>query len=109
VKPTLWRPGVRIVALAVVVALSPLPVFAGGGDQATKAPGLRASAAAVVKTERLAARPAAAQATTVASDTGSAGFFKKPVGIAVLATLAAGVGYAIYSTRHDRITSPAKK
>jgi hypothetical protein len=40
---------------------------------------------------------------------GSPSFFKKPAGIAVLITLAAGVGYALYSTQHDRLHSPAKQ
>jgi hypothetical protein len=55
--------------------------------------------------------PARAQATTGVdkSERSSPSFFKKPVGIVVLATLAAGVGYALYSTQNDRIISPAKK
>jgi hypothetical protein len=107
VHPTLWRLGARIVALAVVVALSPLPAFAGDGNQPAKAPGIRASAAAVVKTERLAASPSSAQATQ--AQAGSPAFFKTPLGVIALATLAAGVGYALYSAKHDRITSPAKQ
>ena len=43
------------------------------------------------------------------TDVGSPSFFKKPVGIAVLAVFAAGIGYAIYSTKHDRIHSAGEE
>lgn len=110
-KVSLWRCHLgRVLALAVVIALLPLPAMAGDAGQKTTTPGIRASAAAMVKTEQLAATPApAAQAQSGAADTGSPSFFKRPVGIAVLVTLAAGVGYALYSTSHDRIHSAGKK
>ena len=38
----------------------------------------------------------------------SGGFFKSGPGIAALAVLAAGTGYALYSVRHDRVHSPGK-
>lgn len=105
-----WLPA-RYVALAVIIALCPLPALAGDqeGQPATgKAPGIRASAAAIATRQPLAASPsAAAQGQTNPGKSGS--FFKSPVGVVVLATLAAGVGYAIYSTQNDRITSPAKQ
>ena len=47
------------------------------------------------------------QASTPAKQ--SPAFFKTPAGIAVLAVLGAGAGYAIYSAQHDRIHSPGKK
>lgn len=53
--------------------------------------------------------PARGQATGSKTDLGSPSFFKKPAGIAVLATLAAGVGYALYSTQHDRVHSAGKQ
>jgi hypothetical protein len=39
----------------------------------------------------------------------SPAFFKTGPGIAVLAVMAVGAGFAIYSTQHDRIHSPAKQ
>jgi hypothetical protein len=64
---------------------------------------------AAAVTPLLPARQQSAGAKTDKSELGSPSFFKKPAGIAVLATLAAGVGYAIYSAKHDRIKSPGKK
>ncbi|HOC16998.1 MAG TPA: hypothetical protein PKK95_01960 [Vicinamibacterales bacterium] len=97
----------RIFALALAVALLPLPVLADEGPAAVK-PGIRVSAAAIATSEPLAATAAPA-AQSGPSDAGSVSFFKKPVGIAALIVFAAGVGYAVYSTQNDRISSPAKK
>jgi hypothetical protein len=101
----------RFVALAAIVTLVPLPVLAGGASQPAKAPGLRASVARL----GVLARPATPRAPTVrlkqagGADLRSPSFFKRPVGVVVLATLAVGAGYAIYSTQHDRISSAGKK
>lgn len=103
-----WSPA-RVVALALVIALSPLPVFAGPPGTPAGTTSIRQSVAAIGATERLAATPAPAAQAGNAVDKGSPSFFKKPIGIAVLVTMAAGVGYALYSTKHDRITSPGKK
>lgn len=104
-----WRLA-RLVALALLIALAPLPVLAGEPGTAAGATSIRKSISTISATERLAATPSpAAQTGTTPADAGSPGFFKKPVGIAVLATLAAGVGYALYSSKHDRITSAGKK
>jgi hypothetical protein len=93
----------------VIIALCPLPALAGGPDQAAKkVPGIRASAAAIAKSEPLAATQGASTQSHPAG-VDSPSFFKSPAGIAVLVTLAAGVGYALYSTQNDRITSPAKQ
>lgn len=110
-NPTLWRSRVaRLVALALIVALCPVPAFAGPPGTPEKTSPIRSSAAKIAAAVRLepAAAPAA-QATTGAAGTGSPSFFTKPVGIAVLATLAAGVGYALYSAKHDRVHSPGAK
>jgi len=108
-KVTTWRSrAARLIVLALVIALCPLPALAGDQSQpAKKAPGIRASAAAIATRQPLAASPTAAQGSPAGNRSGS--FFKSPVGIVVLATMAAGVGYALYSTQHDRITSPAKQ
>lgn len=109
-NPTLWRSRVaRLVALAVIAALCPLPVFAGPPGSPEKATPIKNSAAVIAATVRLEPAAPAAQATAGAPGTDSPSFFKKPVGIAVLATLGAGVGYAIYSTQHDRVHSPGAK
>jgi len=108
-SPWRWQTA-RLVALAVVFTLCPMPALAGDGSQPEgKAPGIRASAAAIAVRHPLAASPRAAaqQAPTTGDRSGS--FFKSPVGLVILATFAAGIGYALYSTQNDRITSPAKQ
>lgn len=54
--------------------------------------------------------PAAAngEAQGGAPGTESAAFFKSRVGVAVVAVLAVGVGYALYSSQHDRVHSAGK-
>lgn len=100
----------RLAALAVIIALCPLPAVAGDqGQPAQKTPGIRASAAAIATSQPLAASPVTAAQGQSNTGNRSASFFKSPIGIVVLATLAAGIGYAVYSTQNDRITSAAKK
>jgi hypothetical protein len=100
----------RALVFALMLAATPLPALAGEPPApAPPTPSLTAlvkQAAAVTPIT-----PVRAQATTGVdkSQFGSPSFFKKPAGIVVLCTLAAGVGYALYSTQNDRITSPAKK
>lgn len=109
-NPTLWRSRVaRVVALAMIVALCPVPTFAGPPGTPEKATPIRSSAAKIAAAVRLEPAAPAAQATTGAAGTGSPSFFTKPVGIAVLAALTAGVGYALYSAQHDRVHSPGAK
>jgi hypothetical protein len=36
----------------------------------------------------------------------SGSFFKSKAGVVTLALIAAGAGFALYSTSHDRVTSP---
>ncbi len=133
-----WRPK-QVLALAVIASLVPLPVFAGEGTQPTPAKQtLTASAAKVVAREVLksvddeavAARSGAPELRAAAFFNGRAGvapavagraeqegtpgtrsaaFFKTPAGIAVMAVLGVGVGYALYSTQHDRVHSAGKK
>ena len=56
------------------------------------------------------ATPRLAQDQTGAprTDLGSSSFFKTPAGIITLVAVGAGVGYALYSTSHDRIKSPGR-
>ncbi|MCX6544351.1 MAG: hypothetical protein NTV05_08035 [Acidobacteria bacterium] len=107
----LWQWVSRSLIVALILTATPLPSFAG--DPPAPAPA-RPTFAAMVEHAAAATplTPARAQAPGAKSgkaDLGSPSFFKKPVGIAVLLTLAAGVGYAVYSTQHDRIHSAGKK
>jgi hypothetical protein len=100
----------RVLVVALVLAATPLPTFAGEPPApAPPRPSLNALVKQAASVTPIA--PARAQTATGAdkSEFGSPSFFKKPAGIAVLAALAAGVGYALYSTQHDRVSSPAKQ
>lgn len=113
---TRWRgPGGRAIPLALAGALIALPVAAN--DHAPAPQSAKASTQQVSVRE-LAAREATkaplARTNTVrraeqstAKDSGS--FFKSRQGAVALAVMVLGTGYAIYSSKHDRITSPAKK
>ena len=97
---------------AVVVALVPCTALAADVTVPPKAP-LRTALAEVRvrditpsrQTPKIARR--SEQASTAAKQ--SPTFFKTPAGIAVLAVMGAGAGYAIYSAQHDRIHSPGKE
>ena len=109
----------RPLLLALCAALVPLPVMAADASSppnsstlspaAAPAPRLKAAVVRVVERE-LAAKPKpAARRSSQSDDLESSSFFKSKAGVLVLAAFAAGVGYAIYSTRHDRIHSPGKE
>ena len=113
-----WRG--RASALALALALIPLPVAASEASSSTPAaPALTAKTSQVSLKEgaaRAAARmplaSSAPRARRAAQDTAgkdSPGFFKTKGGAVALAVMVLGVGYALYSTQNDRITSPAKK
>ena len=100
----------RVLLAALIVAATPLPVLAG--DPPVPAPPRPTLSTLVTQAAaKTPIAPARAQTASGAdkSQFGSPSFFKKPAGIAVLVALGAGVGYALYSTQNDRITSPAKK
>lgn len=105
-----WRPAMRVLALALVIAAIPLPAFAGETSQAAPKPGIRASIEKAVAAQTVAPStgPAVRAQSGTGADLGSPSFFKTPVGIAVVAVLAAGAGYAIYSAKHDRVSSPGR-
>jgi hypothetical protein len=131
-----WR-SKQVLALVAIISLVPLPVLAGEGNPPTPATQtLSATAAKVVAREVLksasdgmgAARSGAPELRSTAYFSGgapkaavvraeqegapvtrSAAFFKTPAGMAVVAVLAVGVGYALYSTQHDRVHSAGKK
>jgi hypothetical protein len=104
-----WRLVLRVLVLALIVAAVPLPCLAGPGDQPAARPGLKASVGPAVRA-LAAGAPAPArvmksQGTDARAQLGSRSFFRTGPGMAVIAILAAGTGYAIYSARHDRIHS----
>ena len=99
-----------VFALAVALVVTPLPVMAGESHAtAPRSPSITAAAQKAVAAELKAGSPslARAQSTTGAkTDLGSSSFFKSPAGIITLVAIGAGLGYALYSTSHDRISSP---
>ncbi len=109
------RSSLRMFVLAAAVAAAPLPALAGDTSRLPGGPapdaGIAASGARLVAAQL--ARPAArAEQARLAfapqTDLGSPSFFKTPAGIITLVAIAAGVSYALYSTSHDRIKSPAR-
>ena len=110
-KPSLWHGRLaRLVALAVVIALAPLPLAAADQTSPGATPGIKASVQKAVATVRLqdpAQKPMRAE-KSAGPDLTSGSFFKSPAGIAVLCVVAAGAGYAIYSTSHDRVKSQVR-
>jgi hypothetical protein len=115
-RSTRWRGrSGRALPLALAAALIALPAAANDattGAQATKTKSspvsLRQVAAREASRTPL-ARPTAtrrAEQGTAAKE--SRGFFKSPAGAVAIAVMVLGSGYALYSVKHDRITSPAK-
>ncbi len=108
-----WRLALRVLALALIVAAVPLPCLAQQPGQTATTPGLKASARSVVHAvvaAAPAAKPARAQATGDAkAQLESKSFFRTSAGLAVIAVMAAGVGYAAYSASHDRIPPNANR
>ena len=117
---TRWRgPWGRALPLALAAALIALPAAANAANDVTATVQAAKTKSSQVSLRQVAAREAsrtplarttaprrAEQATAVKE---SKGFFKTPAGAVALAVMAVGAGYAVYSTKHDRITSPAKK
>jgi hypothetical protein len=99
-----WRTAARVLVLALVVGAIPLPSMAGEPGKSVATP-LRASIAKAAAANGAALEQAKPATAPNKSDLGSTSFFKKPVGIAVLAIVGAGVGYMAYSMGHDRIHS----
>ena len=114
VRSNSWRRTLpRAVALAVIVALLPLPALAGDPIKPAKATSLAAAVENAAKREApVAPRAAAKQGGQAAAagqpDLSKWSFFKSPVGIVVIGALAAGTGYAIYSASNDRIKAPGR-
>ena len=108
-----WRGTLpRAVLLALVVSLVPLPVAAAAERPAGDSAPIAASIKKIAVTPGAAA-PArganSARRATQAGATRDGSFLRSKPGLVALAVMAAGVGYALYSTRNDRITSPGKE
>lgn len=108
-----WRLPLRVLALVLIAAAVPLPCMAGDTSQPAARPRLQASIKPIVHaivSARPSAPPAKLQATPDAkAQLGSRSFFRTPAGAVVLAVVAAGAGYALYSARHDRIHSVVRQ
>jgi hypothetical protein len=108
-----WRLVLRVLVLALIVAAVPLPSMAGQANQPVVRPGLKASIApavhAIAATTKAPARAAKTQGADTKAQPGSTSFFRTPAGIAVLAIVGAGAGYAMYSASHDRIHSVVRQ
>jgi hypothetical protein len=102
------RPVLRAVALALVLVALPLPALAQDAKRPAATPSLRASAEKAAATATLAPSAAPKAAAQDKAQLGSTSFFKSPAGIAVIAVVAAGTGYAFYSASHDRIHSAVR-
>jgi ABC-type phosphate transport system substrate-binding protein len=108
-----WRGALpRAVLLAVVTSLVPLPLAAAGRDRTPGAGPITTSIKKIAVDGSTTPPPAVANTARRAQQTDSSrdsSFFKSKPGLAALAIMAAGVGYALYSTKNDRIKSPGKE
>ena len=102
--------------LAIAMTLVPLPLFAADSPAAAPAPPLKTSIAMHARRDVLVttAKPSTSNAQSATrsqqtNDPHQPGFFRSPAGIACLAVIAAGTGYALYSASHDRIHSVARQ
>jgi len=106
IHPRPWRPVLCVIALALAIAAVPLPALAQEPGQPPAAPGIRASIPQVTAAVRPTPQRAQVARTQAGkAQLGSTSFFKTPAGVAVIAVVAAGTGYAFYSLSHDRIHS----
>jgi hypothetical protein len=127
-RVTRWRGLLpRAAVLALVTALAPLPAFASDTAAAPAGKSTQGSlqAAAAREVANIAAsRPAAVRHNEMkvrsadfrvirgqqtSSPARGSGFLKSGPGMVAIAVLAVGTGYAIYSAKHDRISSPGRK
>jgi hypothetical protein len=114
---TRWRgPLSPAVPLVLVAALIALPAAANDGAVAAQATNtkirqvsLREVAVREAVRTPLARTTASRRARQGTAAKESSGFFKSRPGAIALVVMVIGTGYALYSVKHDRITSPAKK
>jgi len=93
-------------------AFVPLPAMASDGHSGGKATPSKTSLRQAMAQEAAHTPLRASSARSAAQNNPSkqsTAFFRSPVGLAALAIVVIGSGYAVYSASHDKITSPAKK
>jgi hypothetical protein len=101
------RPVLRVLLLVAAVAAAPVPCMAEQAPPpAAPGGGVKASLERAIASEVGTLRPVARAQQTPATDLGSRSFFKSPAGIITLVVVGAGLGFALYSTNHDRVESP---
>lgn len=104
----------RALLLVPALALTPLPVVANEARPATTATTSQVSlkdgaVRAAAKTPLAPAGHARRAEQDAPAGKNSPRFFKTRQGAIALAVMVVGAGYALYSVKNDRITSPAKK
>jgi hypothetical protein len=107
-----WRlPFATAILLALAIVAAPLPSLAGEARSTAPkpTPTITSSVTTILAAQKLATvAPAARAQEKATTDLGSKSFFRTPGGIITLVALGAGVGFALYSTSHDRVKSPAR-
>jgi hypothetical protein len=101
----------RGLIVAFMITVVPLPsASAEESKRSGKTGPIKASIEKIVAKETANTRSTRTAARrTQTTGTRDSSFFKTKTGMIALAVMAAGVGYAIYSTQNDRITSPGKE
>lgn len=103
IKDRSWRLVLRVLVLALAIAAVPVLSLAQEKSPPAAQPGIQVSMQkAVAATPNAAVRVKAAQ-TQGSPPPAKPAFFKTPAGIAVLAIIGAGTGYALYSAKHDKL------
>jgi hypothetical protein len=98
-----------VLALALALAAVPPPVLAEDPSPPAAKSALQASVQKITATITLAQSQSPSGGSQADREKlASSSFFKTKVGIAVIAAMAVGTGYALYSAKHDRILSPAR-
>ena len=98
----------RAILLAVVTSLVPLPALAAEEGSAPKPGVIKAAVNSIAVAKAPVSNATAVRAARQAPQRDRS-FFKTKPGILALAVMVIGTGYALYSAKEDRITSPGKQ
>jgi len=108
-----WRRAVaRVLVLALAVVFAPIYCLAEespGPPQSAKTLAGSIQKAVQLETGKVARVPVMATRQDSPAGRSSASFFKTRTGVITLLAIAAGTGYALYSTSNDRVTSPNRQ
>ena len=104
-----WRrPVLRVLVLALAVALAPMPALAGDPPPTQPTVNLSASVDKAVAKEVVAMKHAGVARSQdsggTTTDLGSPSFFKTPAGIVAIAAAVVGLGFTLRSTSKDRVS-----